>query len=129
MIDWYLKVIKENYANFEGRARRSEYWYYTLMNIIIAIVLFTLSVAAYQLIFLYWLYALAVFIPGLAVTVRRLHDTNKSGWFFLVVFIPLIGGIWLIVLLATEGDSGSNNYGQDPKNPYDEFGDIGKTEI
>jgi uncharacterized membrane protein YhaH (DUF805 family) len=129
MIDWYLKVIKENYANFEGRARRSEYWYYTLMNIIIAIVLFTLSVAAYQLIFLYWLYALAVFIPGLAVTVRRLHDTNKSGWFFLVVFIPLIGGIWLIVLLATEGDSGPNNYGQDPKNPYDEFGDIGKTEI
>jgi uncharacterized membrane protein YhaH (DUF805 family) len=66
---------------------------------------------------IYILYGLALFIPGLAVAVRRLHDIGKSGWMILVALIPLIGGIWLLILLVKEGDSGSNEYGPDPKNP------------
>lgn len=62
----------------------------------------------------YLLYALAVLIPGLAVSVRRLHDINKSGWMMLITFIPLIGYIWLIVLFATNGNTGINEYGKDP---------------
>lgn len=61
------------------------------------------------------LYSLAVFIPSLAVTVRRLHDTNHSGWMYFVSLIPLIGGIWLLILLCTDGTHGQNQYGPDPK--------------
>ena len=70
---------------------------------------------------LYGFYVLGVLIPGLAVAVRRLHDTGKSGWFFLLVLIPLVGSIWLIILLATNSDFGENQYGPNPKeiNPYD----------
>jgi len=77
---------------------------------------------------LYILYVLAVVIPSLAVAVRRLHDTGKSGWFYLVALIPLIGGIWLIVLFATEGDVGPNAYGPDPKRPNsDDINRIGNS--
>lgn len=126
MIQWYLKVVKDNYANFEGRARRSEYWYYTLMNILIILTLAILTMVSSIFMFVYAIYALAVIVPGLAVAVRRLHDINKSGWFILVGFIPFIGGIWLLVLLATEGDRGDNQYGEDPKNPYNEMNEIGQ---
>jgi uncharacterized membrane protein YhaH (DUF805 family) len=64
---------------------------------------------------IYLLYALATFIPGLAVAIRRLHDTGKSGWYFLVAFIPLIGGIILLVFMVMQGDIGENAYGPDPK--------------
>ncbi|RYJ43712.1 DUF805 domain-containing protein [Flavobacterium beibuense] len=126
MIQWYLKVVKDNYANFEGRARRSEYWYYTLMNILIILTLAILTMVSSIFTFVYAIYALGVIVPGLAVAVRRLHDINKSGWFILVGFIPFIGGIWLLVLLATEGDRGDNQYGEDPKNPYNEMNEIGQ---
>ena len=63
----------------------------------------------------YALYMLAMFVPGLAVTARRLHDVGKSGWMYLVIFIPIIGVIWLLVLLFTDGDSGTNEYGPSPK--------------
>lgn len=129
MIDWYLKVVRDNYANFSGRARRSEYWWYSLCNFLIGIVL---QVADYFIGFeigiLGSLYGLAVLIPGLAVFVRRMHDVGKSGWFILLILLPVIGWIWLIVLLFTEGDQGPNEYGPDPKRPYEDINEIGLKE-
>ena len=129
MIDWYKKVVFENYANFNGRARRSEYWYFALMNLIILIIAavldsvlgFNFSPLPYG--YLYLLVGLATFIPGLAVAVRRLHDVGKSGWFYFIVLIPIIGAIWLLVLFFTEGNQGENQYGSDPKG--EEINDIG----
>lgn len=121
-MEWFLKVVRDNYANFNGRARRKEYWMYVLFNIIISVVLMIVDTALGLNIgngmngIIGVIYSLAVLIPSLAVAVRRLHDVNKSGWMLLTAFIPIIGAIWLIVLLATEGDSGNNQYGSDPKN-------------
>ena len=119
-MEWYLKVLK-NYANFEGRARRKEYWMYTLFNIIALVVLMLLdrmlglASPTYGIGPLYGLYALAVLLPGVAVLVRRLHDTDKSGWWWLIAFIPLIGGVVLLVFSVMAGDAGSNRFGPDPK--------------
>ncbi len=129
-MNWYLKVLKQ-YADFNGRARRKEYWMFVLFNIIFAICAIfidniigtAIDGIGYGIIYL--LYTLAVFIPGLAVTVRRLHDIGKSGWMILVGLIPFIGGIWLLVLTVTEGNSGANEYGPDPKNEHDEINQIG----
>lgn len=117
---WYLKVLNQ-YADFKGRARRKEYWMFSLFNLIFAIVVMTLDTIFGITIEglgygpLYGLYALATLIPGLAVSVRRLHDIGKSGWMLLIVLIPLIGLIWLIVLAATDSTPGENNYGENPK--------------
>lgn len=136
MIEWYKKVVFQNYANFNGRARRSEYWYFLLFNIaiffLVAIIgailgslfndVMTGLVIAYVFILLY---NLATLIPSIAVLVRRLHDVNKSGWFYFVAFIPLVGVIWLIILLCSEGTSGNNEYGSDPKNEVEGIDEIG----
>jgi uncharacterized membrane protein YhaH (DUF805 family) len=134
MIEWYKKVVFENYANFNGRARRSEYWYFLLMNFIIAIIAMIIDKVAglnFEPLPYGWLYAtnaLLVFIPGLAVLIRRLHDVGKSGWFFFIILIPLIGSIWLLILACRDGDQGTNEYGPDPKNEFDEINEIGTTE-
>lgn len=126
MIEWYLKVVRDNYANFSGRARRAEYWYYTLATLIINLILTIVDYAiGSDIRLLSTIYGLAVFLPGLAVAVRRLHDVNKSGWFILIAFIPLIGFIWLLILLATEGNYGPNQYGADPKNNGFDIDEIG----
>ena len=124
-MEWYLKVMRENYANFNGRARRKEYWMFALFQFILMIVLMILDsvlglgfdIGGIPLGYgwLYTLGALAHFIPGLAVVVRRLHDVGKSGWFYLIGLIPLIGVIWLLVLMCTDGDKGDKAYGPDPK--------------
>lgn len=123
-MEWYLKVVRDNYANFEGRARRKEYWMFTLVNICIVFALYIPfiigAVAENETIMfigigLLILYVLATFLPSLGVVVRRLHDQDKSGWFYLVAFIPFIGGIWMLILMVTEGTSGPNQYGEDPK--------------
>lgn len=127
MIDWYLTVLRDNYANFSGRARRSEYWYFTLCQIIIFMLLVLLAVVIeedYGFV-PFFLYALATFIPYFAVLVRRLHDSGKSGWYYFVRLIPVVGPIWLLVLLCTQGDYGQNQYGYDPKNVYDDIDKIG----
>lgn len=123
-MNWYLKVL-QNYATFSGRARRKEYWIFILFNMIFAIVAMILDNvlgttfdimgqnAGYG--WLYLFYGLAVFIPGLAVSVRRLHDIGKSGWMFLIALIPLIGAIWLLVLFCTDSQQGSNKWGENPK--------------
>ncbi|NRD21568.1 DUF805 domain-containing protein [Winogradskyella eckloniae] len=120
-MEWYLKVVRDNYANFTGRARRQEYWMFVLFNILFAFATVLVAGALVAMTEIgafagiYFIYILGVIIPSLAVAVRRLHDIGKSGWFYLVGLIPLIGGIWLIVLFATEGDKGPNAYGPDPK--------------
>ena len=121
---WYLKVVRDNYANFEGRARREEYWMFVLFNTIFFILFFIPFIAgavmeseALMMIggLLLFLYIAALFIPSIAVAVRRLHDQGKSGTWYFIGFVPLIGRIWLIVLLVTEGTHGPNQYGPDPK--------------
>jgi len=128
MIDWYKKVVFENYANFSGRARRSEYWYFALCNFIISMVLYIPlmislamsgeeepSVFFFIICGLMVIYSLAMFIPSLAVVVRRLHDLGKSGWFYFIGLIPIVGSIILLIWFFTEGQRGSNEYGPDPK--------------
>lgn len=132
MIEWYKKVVFENYANFNGRARRSEYWYYCLASVLISLVLGGLdyflefTFGGVQLGILRAIYGLAVFLPGLAVAVRRLHDVGKSGWFMFIILIPVIGVIWYLIVLCTAGDDGVNEYGADPTDDFDEMGEIGK---
>src|SRR5690554_7522278 len=119
-MNWYLKVLKQ-YADFSGRARRKEYWMFFLFNTIFAflaaIIDNVVGTASPELGYgvFYGIYALAMFIPGLAVGVRRLHDVGKSGWMMFIALIPLIGGIWLIVLMVTDSNPGENEYGHNPK--------------
>ena len=133
MFDWWKKVMFENYANFEGRARRSEYWYFYLMNILIFIALYIptiigavsesdIIIITFSVIIV--LYLILTFIPTLAVIVRRLHDTNKSGWLILLSLIPL-GGLVLFIFYCIEGDKGPNQYGADPKDVGNEIDEIG----
>jgi len=131
MFQWYKKVVFENYANFSGRARRSEYWYFAFFNLLVAILGYVID-NFLGLNFdegaggpFYLLVLLGTLLPGLAVLVRRLHDQNKSGWYVLIIFVPLIGSIWLLILLVTEGTNGKNEYGEDPKRPYNEINEIG----
>ena len=106
---WYLKVL-QNYAAFEGRARRKEYWMFFLFNLLIGYGLLFLAVVADlpALMFAGTLYSFGVLIPGLAVAVRRMHDVGKSGWYLLIPFYGFI-------LACTEGEKGENKYGADPK--------------
>ena len=113
-MEWYLKVVRDNYANFNGRASRQEYWMFNLFNFIFTIVVGFID-GFLSLGFLSLLYVLAILIPGLAVLVRRLHDVNKSGWWFFINFIPIIGAIWMLILLCTDGNPGENSYGPSPK--------------
>jgi len=119
-MNWYLQVVK-NYANFSGRARRKEYWMFSLFNIIFITVAMIIDNVAgltfgkFPIGLLYFLYALFIIIPVLAVTVRRLHDVGKSGWMILIYLIPIVGAIWLLVLSLTDSDTGENQYGPNPK--------------
>ena len=147
-MNYYLKVLK-NYAVFSGRARRSEFWYFILFNIIFAFlaagldnvlgttlnmgvnnpgellqgklagVAITSVSGDYEISlpygYIYIIYALATFIPGLAVVVRRLHDVGKSGWMYFIGLIPIIGAIWLLVLICKDSQVGSNKWGENPK--------------
>ena len=113
-MEWYIKCLK-NYAVFSGRARRKEYWLFVLFNIIFVGVLFALDVATGTNGILAGLYEVAILIPSLAVTVRRLHDTGRSGWFLLIGIIPIVGGIVLLVFAVQDSHSGDNEYGPNPK--------------
>ena len=113
MFDWYKKVVFENYANFNGRARRSEYWYFTLVNLLLALVTTAIDKALDLKFGINSLYSLAVFIPGIAVAVRRLHDIGKSGWLLLIVYLAIIAcAVSLVVAgIATIGGSFSAGMG------------------
>jgi uncharacterized membrane protein YhaH (DUF805 family) len=110
-VHWYTDVIKK-YAVFDGRAARPEYWWFFLINTIISLVLRFAIPGAGAIIS--ELYGLAVLLPSIGVAIRRLHDTNRTGWWILVVLIPVVGWIWLIVLLAMASDPGVNQYGPPP---------------
>lgn len=116
------------YADFQGRARRSEYWLFTLFIIIVMLVLYVpllafagdmqttgeLNPVAMLLLGVIGIFGLATFIPSLAVTVRRLHDTDRSGWWYLIIFIPF-GSIVLLIFTVLDGTPGANKFGPDPK--------------
>jgi uncharacterized membrane protein YhaH (DUF805 family) len=113
-MSWYLEVLKK-YAIFSGRARRKEYWMFVLINVIISFVLYFIEGLAGGPGVVGGLYGLALLIPSIAVGVRRLHDTNRTGWWLLIGLIPVIGAVILIVFTVQDGEQGANQYGPDPK--------------
>lgn len=121
--------VFSKYATFSGRATRSEYWFFYLFNVIMCLALVAVcailgaifkgaagAVGGYTVgTILYWIYALAAFIPNLAVSVRRLHDTGRSGFNLFWMFLPIIGAILLLVYFATGSNPGDNAYGPEPE--------------
>jgi len=120
---WYFDVVKNKYAAFDGRARRKEFWYFMLVNIII---IFSLNIIE-NLIGTYnsdlgmgilqGIYYLATLVPALAVSIRRLHDSNLRGWWMLLGFIPIVGALILIILYVRDSTPEENKYGRNPKTP------------
>jgi uncharacterized membrane protein YhaH (DUF805 family) len=119
-MSWYLTCWKK-YVDFSGRARRREYWWFWLINSIIASVLwmiafFTINDSGSSPIFwILYLFALAIVLPSLAVQIRRLHDVGKSGWWIFISLVPFIGSLWLLVLMLSDSQTGTNQYGPNPK--------------
>lgn len=129
-MEWYLKVMRDNYANFKGRARRKEYWMYTLIFTVLLIALMTIMFSVlsfsdetgietgpgvYLTVTLVFVFLFAHFIPTIALTVRRLHDTGKSGWWYLIVLVPYLGNFVIFIFTLIDGDRGDNKYGSNPK--------------
>ncbi|MEP1489779.1 MAG: DUF805 domain-containing protein [Algibacter sp.] len=131
---WFQKVLIENYINFSGRARRQEYWMFVLiwLGIVILIGILSSFIEEYSEFtgtsIIIGIFMLATLIPWIALNVRRLHDTGKSGGYLFIHFIPIVGRIWYIVLMASAGNDFSNKYGPDPKRPdsINEIDEIGK---
>ena len=119
-MNWFVLALKK-YAVFSGRSQRSEYWFFVLFYLIIYIVLAVLDAllgtfkSGTQIGLLSGVFSLAIIVPSIAVAARRLHDTDRSGWWQLLVLIPLIGVIVLIVFLAQDSKPGENKYGPSPK--------------
>lgn len=115
MLEWYLKPFKQ-YADFEGRARRKEYWTFTLGNVLISLILggggAGIGGGAE---FAGMVFSLFILIPGIAVCVRRLHDTGRSGFWIFIAFVPIVGFFVLLYFMIVEGDSSQNSYGPNPK--------------
>lgn len=109
---WYLKVVKDNYANFNGRASRQEFWMFVLFNLIFSIAAGALD-SMLGTMFISAIYGLAVLIPGLGVSIRRLHDTSKSGWFLLLALVPVINLV-VIYFFILESKNSANEYGDPP---------------
>jgi uncharacterized membrane protein YhaH (DUF805 family) len=125
MKKYYLDILTNKYADFNGRARRKEYWMWTLYYTVILLFAMILDNALglnFELLgqnlgygWLYVTIGITHLIPGLGIVVRRLHDVGKSGWFYLIILIPLIGFIWILVLFCTEGVKEDNKWGSNPK--------------
>lgn len=118
-MNWYIGVLKK-YAVFEGRARRAEYWYFVLFNFIAAVILAILdhmlgTLTATGMGIFGLIYGLAVIMPGIAVSVRRLHDTDRSGWWMFLFLIPLLGPLVLLVFMVLDSTPGENRFGPNPK--------------
>lgn len=122
-MNWYFQVLKK-YAVFSGRARRKEYWYFILFNGIICFVLGLIEGLAgiapemgeMGFSVLAGIYTLAVLLPSIGVSIRRLHDTGRSGWWLLIGLIPLIGAIIILIYMVPNSQEGTNQYGPSPKN-------------
>ncbi len=119
-MSWFLQALK-NYATFSGRSRRKEYWFFVLFYMLIFIVLWYVDGATGSRDddadwgFLSGIFTLAMLIPSLAVGVRRLHDTGRSGWWLLVSLIPFIGGLILLYFMVNDSQPDTNAYGPNPK--------------
>jgi uncharacterized membrane protein YhaH (DUF805 family) len=119
-MNWYVEALKK-YADFDGRSRRKEYWYFMLFNSLVVILFTVVDFVTGTLLLdagagmLSGLYGLAVMIPSTAVLIRRLHDTDRSGWWLFIAFVPLIGAITLFVFTIQDSDAGPNQYGVNPK--------------
>ena len=111
LIDWWKVVVLRRYTQFVGRAGRAEFWWFELANLIITVVLSILGRATDVFNVIGFAYAIAVLVPSVAVGIRRLHDTDRSGWWLLIVLVPLVGVIVLLVFLASQGTPGPNQYG------------------
>lgn len=112
-MDWYFKCWQQ-YADFSGRARRKEFWMFYLINLLFAFIAGFLD-GIFDLTLLSVIYPVLIFIPALSVSIRRLHDAGKSGWMYLIFLIPIIGSIWLLILLCTNSQPGRNKWGDNPK--------------
>lgn len=110
---WFIEVLRK-YAVFSGRARRQEYWMFTLIVSLIYIGLLVLGTALDSEVPEFVFLAI-VFLPSLTVSVRRLHDIGRSGWWVLIGIVPCIGTIVTIIFMATEGERDTNRFGPDPK--------------
>lgn len=116
-------VLKQKYADFSGRARRSEYWYFVLAYFVAIVALEILGVIlgaiakplGVLVLIVLFVAILGIIVPSLAVGVRRLHDTGKSGWFLLFGLIPFVGGLILLVFMVMDSTPGPNQYGPNPK--------------
>ena len=119
-MDMFIKVVRDNYINFEGRARRKEFWMFTLVYTIIAFVTMGIDSVLFpeaELVNLNLLFTLGLLPPSIGVGVRRLHDTNKSGWLLLLWLLLFIGWVWIIILYCLDSDIGDNDYGPSDKYP------------
>jgi len=120
LMNWYLEALRK-FTDFNGRASRQEYWYFVLFNILISLGLGLVDrvtgsfdpMSGVGL--LGGLYGLAILLPGLAVSIRRLHDTDRSGWWVLLPLIPIIGGLIFLYFLVLDSSQGRNAYGESPK--------------
>ena len=108
-MNYYIDALR-NYVNFQGRATRTQFWMFILFNLIAGVILFGIAFAVPALAFLITVYNLAVFLPSLAICVRRLHDTDRSGWWILLGLIPLVGGIIMLILYLLPGTPGANRF-------------------
>ncbi len=114
-MNWYIGVLK-NYVGFSGRARRQEFWMFALISGIISIILNVIQIMiGMEIMWLSFIYSLAILLPNIAVTVRRLHDTDRSGFWAFLMLLPFIGWIILFVFACQNGTSGTNRFGNDPK--------------
>lgn len=105
-----IKLCFQKYVDFSGRAKRPEFWWFFLFCFLAALTLEYVNSG------LSWVFSLATFLPSIAVGARRLHDTNKSGWFQLIWIVPILGWIAMVYLLVQEGDATHNQYGEPPTN-------------
>ncbi len=111
-----IKLAFKNYVNFNGRSRRSELWWFILFNIIIQIIIIILAnLITKNLMFLSYIYSLIIFLPGLSLVIRRLHDIGKSGWYIFIAFIPIVGIFILLYFYCLDSENQSNEYGESPK--------------
>lgn len=119
----YFKLALSKYAEFEGRSRRKEFWFFILFNMIITYGVMIVESILWDFPILSTIVSLGLFVPGLAVSIRRLHDIGKSGWNILFGLIPIVGFILLIVWYAKEGQASSNKWGSNPKGEGSEIHD------
>ena len=114
LVDAWKTVVLERFMKWDGRAGRPEFWWFALANFIVVVVLVILAQVSSLFYVLYVIYGLGVLLPEIGVAIRRLQDTDKSGWWILLAFVPFVGGLILLVFFCLEGTPGPNRYGEAP---------------